>query len=141
MRVRFQLKLAPSPLELTKSHKKEQLVFTAGIGFRSNNDLAQEQFNSPAKSRTHRPHFLDHPVTNPAAIARRSRFVLHSDKGNTGLRKRLYSLSNLSHDGASGFDYDSANWRAQARIRQGGEAFKIAYLHNALGQRVFKSEA
>ena len=49
------------------------------------------------------------------------------------MRKRLYSLSNLSHD--------SANWRAQARIRQGGEAFKIAYLHNALGQRVFKSEA
>lgn len=133
MRVRFQLKLAPSPLELTKSHKKEQLVFTAGIGFRSNNDLAQEQFNSPAKSRTHRPHFLDHPVTNPAAIARRWRYVLHSDKGNTGLHKRLYSLSNLSHDGA--------NWRAQARIRQGGEAFKIAYLHNALGQRVFKSEA
>ena len=48
---------------------------------------------------------------------------------------------NLTHDGASGFDYDSANRPAQGRIRQGGEAFKIAYLHNALGQRVFKSEA
>ena len=48
---------------------------------------------------------------------------------------------NLTHDGASGFDYDSANRPAQARIRRGGEAFKVAYLHNALGQRVFKSEA
>ena len=48
---------------------------------------------------------------------------------------------NLTHDGASGFDYDSANRPAQARILQSGEAFKVAYLHNALGQRVFKSEA
>ena len=48
---------------------------------------------------------------------------------------------NLTHDGASGFDYDSANRPTQTRIRQSGEAFKIAYLHNALGQRMFKSEA
>ena len=53
----------------------------------------------------------------------------------------LDAAGNLTHDGASGFDYDSANRPAQARIRQGGEAFKVAYLHNALGQRVFKSEA
>ena len=36
------------------------------------------------------------PVTSPAAIARRKRYAFHSDKGNAGLCKRLYSSSSLT---------------------------------------------
>ena len=42
--------------------------------------------------------------------------------------------------GKSIFEYDAANRMDKVRLVKGGEAASVTYLHNALGQRVFKSE-
>jgi RHS repeat-associated protein len=46
----------------------------------------------------------------------------------------------VTSDGLRTFEYDAAQRLAKVRIGQGEEAARVAYLHNALGQRVFKSE-
>ncbi len=53
----------------------------------------------------------------------------------------LDSAGNMTGDGLRTFDYDNANRLAKARIFKDGEAMSVSYLHNALGQRVFKGEA
>ncbi|MDO9166723.1 MAG: RHS repeat-associated core domain-containing protein [Rhodoferax sp.] len=52
----------------------------------------------------------------------------------------LDAAGNLTSDGLRVFDYDAANRLSQVQLNQHGEAARISYLHNALGQRVFKSE-
>jgi RHS repeat-associated protein len=55
-----------------------------------------------------------------------------------------YSLDasgSLSHDGVRGFEHDAAGRLAQVQVSSDGETLRIPYLHNALGQRVFKGEA
>ena len=47
---------------------------------------------------------------------------------------------NLTSDGLRLFDYDASNRLTQVQVSKSQEASKITYLHNALGQRVFKSE-
>ncbi|UUZ65161.1 hypothetical protein LP417_11255 [Polaromonas sp. P1-6] len=54
-----------------------------------------------------------------------------------------YSLDangNLTHDGLRSFDYDEANRLAKVKLLKDGEEASINYLHNGLGQRVFKGE-
>jgi RHS repeat-associated protein len=54
-----------------------------------------------------------------------------------------YSLDangNLLTDGLRTFAYDASNRHSQTTVMKDGEASKITYLHNGLGQRVFKSE-
>jgi RHS repeat-associated protein len=54
-----------------------------------------------------------------------------------------YSLDdagNLTSDGLRNFDYDEANRLSKVRVLRDGEQASIRYLHNALGQRVFKGE-
>ena len=54
-----------------------------------------------------------------------------------------YSLDangNLTSDGLRTFEYDATNRLAKVQVSQSAEAAKITYLHNTLGQRVFKSE-
>ncbi|MGE0498587.1 MAG: RHS repeat-associated core domain-containing protein [Ramlibacter sp.] len=46
----------------------------------------------------------------------------------------------LTSDGLRGFDYDNANRLSKISIVKDGEAAKVRYLHNALGQRTFKGE-
>jgi RHS repeat-associated protein len=52
----------------------------------------------------------------------------------------LDANGNLTSDGLRTFDYNAENRLGQVQITQSGEAAKITYLHNAQGQRVFKSE-
>ncbi|MBX3655160.1 MAG: hypothetical protein KF686_13320 [Ramlibacter sp.] len=52
----------------------------------------------------------------------------------------LDAAANLTSDGLRGFDYDNANRLSQVSIVKDGEAAQVRYLHNALGQRTFKSE-
>lgn len=52
----------------------------------------------------------------------------------------LDANGSVTSDGLRNFDYDASGRLAQVRIVRSGEAAKIQYLHNALGQRVFKSE-
>ncbi|UUZ64434.1 hypothetical protein LP417_04970 [Polaromonas sp. P1-6] len=53
---------------------------------------------------------------------------------------RLDANGNLTHDGLRTFDYDEANKLAKIKVLKDGEEASIRYLHNALGQRVFKGE-
>ncbi|MBX3588702.1 MAG: hypothetical protein KF796_18885 [Ramlibacter sp.] len=46
----------------------------------------------------------------------------------------------LTSDGLRGFEYDEANRLSKISIVKDGEAAKVRYLHNALGQRTFKGE-
>lgn len=46
----------------------------------------------------------------------------------------------LTSDGVRTFDYDASNRLAKVRVRSGDEPATITYLHNAAGQRVFKSD-
>lgn len=55
-------------------------------------------------------------------------------------RYTLDTNGNLTSDGQRSFVYDSANRLSEVQLSQNGEAAKISYLHNTLGQRVFKSE-
>ena len=73
--------------------------------------------------------------------------TLTSTKGTktlaTSSQQVNYSLDaagNLTSDGLRTFDYDATNRHSQTTVSKDGEASKIIYLHNALGQRVFKSE-
>lgn len=50
------------------------------------------------------------------------------------------AAGNLTSDGLREFEYDAANRLSKARIVKDGEAATVSYLHNALGQRVFKGE-
>ncbi len=52
----------------------------------------------------------------------------------------LDAAGNLTSDGLRQFSYDAANRLAQVQINRSSEAAKVTYLHNALGQRIFKSE-
>ena len=52
----------------------------------------------------------------------------------------LDAAGNMTTDGLRSFSYDSANRHSQTTITNDGDASKITYLHNARGQRVFKSE-
>lgn len=61
----------------------------------------------------------------------------------TATAQVLYGLDaagNLTTDGLRDFAYDANNRHSQTTVTQNGEAAKITYLHNAQGQRVFKSE-
>jgi RHS repeat-associated protein len=54
-----------------------------------------------------------------------------------------YSLDDngaMTSDGLRTFEYDTANRMDKVRLMKGGEAASVTYLHNGLGQRVFKSE-
>ena len=54
-----------------------------------------------------------------------------------------YSLDDngaMTSDGLRTFEYDAANRMDKVRLMKGGEAASVTYLHNGLGQRVFKSE-
>ena len=50
------------------------------------------------------------------------------------------AAGNLTSDGLRSFGHDTANRLNQVSIGLGSEAARTRYLHNALGQRVFKSE-
>ena len=53
---------------------------------------------------------------------------------------QLDAYGNLVSDGLRAFDYNAENRLGQVNITKDGEAAKITYLHNAAGQRIFKSE-
>jgi hypothetical protein len=59
---------------------------------------------------------------------------------STQVHYSLDAAGNLTSDGLRSFGYDSNNRLSQVEIGQNTEASKVSYLHNALGQRVFKSE-
>jgi RHS repeat-associated protein len=46
----------------------------------------------------------------------------------------------MTSDGLRTFEYDASGRLSKVKILKDGEAARITYLHNALGQRVFKSE-
>ena len=50
------------------------------------------------------------------------------------------AAGNMSSDGRRAFVYDAQNRHAQATVSDSDEGSKVTFLHNALGQRVFKSE-
>ena len=52
----------------------------------------------------------------------------------------LDAAGNLTSDGLRSFNHDASGRLAQVRIGLGSEEAATVYLHNALGQRVFKSE-
>ena len=52
----------------------------------------------------------------------------------------LDTAGNLTSDGLRVFSYDANNRMRQTTVSDADEGSKITYLHNALGQRVFKSE-
>jgi RHS repeat-associated protein len=52
----------------------------------------------------------------------------------------LDAAGNLTSDGLRVFSYNAANRLRQTTVNDPDEGSKITYLHNALGQRVFKSE-
>ena len=59
---------------------------------------------------------------------------------NSAVNYALDANGNLLSDGLRSFAYDEANRLSKVKITKDGEAASIAYLHNALGQRVFKGE-
>ncbi len=59
---------------------------------------------------------------------------------NSQINYSLDQNGNLTSDGLRLFEYDGQNRLAKVLVSQSAEASKITYLHNALGQRVFKSE-
>ncbi len=58
----------------------------------------------------------------------------------SSINYQLDANGNLTSDGLRTFDYNAENRLDKVQITQSGEAAKITYLHNAQGQRVFKSE-
>ncbi|MFY8043136.1 MAG: RHS repeat-associated core domain-containing protein, partial [Rhodoferax sp.] len=52
----------------------------------------------------------------------------------------LDAAGNLTSDGLRTFAYDASNRLSQVQVGDDDEASKVTYLHNAAGQRVFKSE-
>ena len=59
---------------------------------------------------------------------------------NSNVNYSLDQNGNLLSDGLRSFDYDESNRLSKVKITKEGEAASITYLHNALGQRVFKGE-
>ena len=59
---------------------------------------------------------------------------------NSQVTYSLDANGNLTFDGLRSFEYDATNRLSKVQISQSQEAAKITYLHNTLGQRVFKSE-
>ena len=59
---------------------------------------------------------------------------------NAQVRYGLDAAGNFTSDGLRSFAYDGAGRLAQVRIGLGSEEAGTRYFHNALGQRVFKSE-
>lgn len=47
----------------------------------------------------------------------------------------------MTHDGRRDFGYDASGRLVEVKLQQGGERARVKYLHNAFGQRVFKSQA
>ena len=64
-----------------------------------------------------------------------------SSTANSQIRYALDANGAMTSDGLRTFEYDAARRLAKVKILQDGEAASISYLHNALGQRVFKSQA
>jgi RHS repeat-associated protein len=52
----------------------------------------------------------------------------------------LDANGSLTSDGLHEFEYDAANRLSRMRTAQSGEPMTVRYLHNAAGQRVFRSE-
>ena len=59
---------------------------------------------------------------------------------NSSVNYALDQNGNMTTDGLRVFSFDEANRHNQTTVTKDGEAAKITYLHNAMGQRVFKSE-
>ena len=59
---------------------------------------------------------------------------------NSQVTYSLDANGNLTSDGLRIFEYDATNRLSKVQVSQSAEAAKITYLHNTLGQRVFKSE-
>lgn len=59
---------------------------------------------------------------------------------STQISYGLDTAGNLTSDGLRQFSYDPSNRLSQVQVGDDDEASKVSYLHNALGQRVFKSE-
>ena len=73
--------------------------------------------------------------------------TLTSIKGNqtvssstSQITYRLDQSGNLTSDGLGSFEYDAANRLSKVQVTHYGQAAKVSYLHNTVGQRVFKSE-
>jgi RHS repeat-associated protein len=60
--------------------------------------------------------------------------------GRTRANNNIAWATNLTSDGLRTFSYDANNRLAQVQVGDADEASKVTYLHNAAGQRVFKSE-
>jgi RHS repeat-associated protein len=63
--------------------------------------------------------------------------------GDSSGRNIAYTLDAngaITSDGKRQFEYDAANRLSKLRLQSDGETVHIRYLHNALGQRVFKGE-
>lgn len=59
---------------------------------------------------------------------------------STQVNYQLDAAGNLISDGLRTFSYDANNRLTQVQVGDADEASKVTYLHNAAGQRVFKSE-
>jgi RHS repeat-associated protein len=59
---------------------------------------------------------------------------------STQVNYGLDAAGNLISDGLRSFSYDASNRLSQVQVGDADEASKVTYLHNAAGQRVFKSE-
>ena len=56
------------------------------------------------------------------------------------VRRSCRHAGNLTSDGLRVFEYEAQNRHSKTVVNDPDEGSKITYLHNALGQRVFKSE-
>ncbi len=63
-----------------------------------------------------------------------------TSSAQTQVNFQLDAAGNLTSDGLRTFRYDASNRLTQVQVGDADEASKVTYLHNALGQRVFKSE-
>jgi RHS repeat-associated protein len=72
--------------------------------------------------------------------------VIKTMAGNTAstvvtpINYTVDSNGSLTSDGLRSFEYDASNRLSKVKLSKDGEAASVKYLHNALGQRVFKSE-
>ena len=73
------------------------------------------------------------------SISHRRRIAL-GDYPSTQVNYDLDAAGNLTSDGLKTFSYDASNRLTQVQVGDADEASKVTYLHNAAGQRVFKSE-
>jgi RHS repeat-associated protein len=59
---------------------------------------------------------------------------------NTPVNYTVDANGSMTSDGLRTFEYDASNRLAKVSVFKDGEAASVSYLHNALGQRVFKGE-